>query len=399
LLSSITLVNALPSLVLNAFLAITVAAALVIDLSGRFVGWRAAAVSIAAAVCLPALAAEGQLFYPRFLMFDLQSGLLVASGFMIIVACASLLWRHGRFVRVIVAVGAAVASGAVVDPAATSALVSWVVPGAATLLLLLPVHLAYVIYELQREALRSESERAELAQKLTLASAELLEQRNRESLSLVAAGISHEINNPLTYAMGNIELLRELELPLRDEVRDALGSVEHGLRSISAVVSRIRSLFKESGTIAEPVALREAVQAAISASQKGGALNVPVANRIPEDVAAVANPADIYIVAVNLIRNASEACRDSQSDCVEVAYETDGSDAAIVVRDHGVGMSPDQVRRCFDPFYSTKSDAGGMGVGLALCRVIAERTGSSIDVDSTPGRGTTVHFWIRSREE
>lgn len=68
----------------------------------------------------------------------------------------------------------------------------------------------------------------------------------------------------------------------------------------------------------------------------------------------------------------------------------------IWVSDTGVGMDREEIRKATDPFYSTKSDRGGMGVGLALVQAIAERTGAKLQIESTPGEGTTVRYRLRT---
>lgn len=88
----------------------------------------------------------------------------------------------------------------------------------------------------------------------------------------------------------------------------------------------------------------------------------------------------------NLVANAIEACRSG--DSIEVCASLEGGDFMLQVLDTGVGMPPETLARCTDPFFTTKAD--GFGIGLALCRELVERAGGRLDVASRVGAGTRV---------
>jgi two-component system C4-dicarboxylate transport sensor histidine kinase DctB len=95
-------------------------------------------------------------------------------------------------------------------------------------------------------------------------------------------------------------------------------------------------------------------------------------------------------VVVNLILNALDAVEGRGDGRVSVTVESDGVEARLVVRDTGVGISPDILPRVAEPFFSTKSAAEGLGIGLSICKAILAEFGGKLSVASALGRGTTV---------
>ena len=102
----------------------------------------------------------------------------------------------------------------------------------------------------------------------------------------------------------------------------------------------------------------------------------------------VANSLEMEQVLVNLIRNAIQA--SAAGGWVAVRLEPEPEFVRLTIADRGFGMDEAQIARMFDPFYSTRQEQGGMGLGLSIVYGIVKRQGGDIDVRSNPGQGTTV---------
>jgi signal transduction histidine kinase/CheY-like chemotaxis protein len=246
------------------------------------------------------------------------------------------------------------------------------------------------------------------------------------SLGAVAAGIAHEINNPLTYVCGNVEFLTteiaNLRQLLADEsravplqaVRDGLGNLEELVRDVqqgAADVARIvrdLSVFARRDGKGHVCDVVERMQWALRVSNSAIARHARI-ERIfrPVPLAAV-DEGRLGQVFLNILLNAAYAMRDTdrKTNVLTVTIELDpgllpvaqaalgAAPAAgsafirIAIADTGVGMTADVLRRIFDPFFTTKPQGAGSGLGLAVCQQLVADMGGDISVTSEPGVGS-----------
>ena len=132
-----------------------------------------------------------------------------------------------------------------------------------------------------------------------------------------------------------------------------------------------------------------------SADYRESPLAAEASRRLVEMIAKEGDPAEVLLnptelgqVVVNLIANAIQASKPG--DGVRVGVETADHAVRVVVEDHGCGMTDEQSARLFDPFFTTRLQQGGTGLGLSLVYGIVQDHGGTIDVQSTPGEGTTI---------
>jgi signal transduction histidine kinase len=220
------------------------------------------------------------------------------------------------------------------------------------------------------------------------------------ALGTLAAGIAHEINNPLTFIAGNAELLGDALAGLAPrlppdataEAQAMLRDIGAGTERIKGVVQQLLALAKDDQAAAAPVDVRGLVDVSLAMAGhhlKHRAQVVRDFDEVPPVFASAARLGQVYL---NLNDNAAQAIPAGAADAnqVRVAIRAAAERVVVEIVDTGVGMPPDVLARIFDPFFTTKDAGHGTGLGLSISQGIVEELGGTIDVASTPGHGTTV---------
>ena len=206
----------------------------------------------------------------------------------------------------------------------------------------------------------------------------------------LAAGIAHEINNPLG---GMINAARALRAGGLDDAKRAeyLALVEDGLERVRAIVQKILQ-FRPRPFEPRPVALRDAVdQAAAFLEHRTKAKEVAIRNELPADLPPVdGDPLELQQAFLNILMNAVDAC--VMGEGMVTVYHRASADGAlwVSVADNGCGMDEDELARCLDPFFSTKDVGEGTGLGLAVAHNIVSNHGGKVEIESRRGQGSTV---------
>lgn len=222
----------------------------------------------------------------------------------------------------------------------------------------------------------------------------LFESERLASLGRLAAGVGHEINNPLVYMTLGLDRVSEhlASAGAPDEVREALADARDGARRIQKVVEGLRasSRRREERASLDP---RELVRSALKVTGP----QVRHAARVEEALEPVPNVAgeEAALVQVigNLLVNAGQAVAARRTGLGEVAVRTalqPSGEVAIEIRDDGIGLSPDELRRLGEPYFTTRARSGGLGLGLFVTRGILAAHGGRLDVESIKGTGTTM---------
>ncbi|MCC6333907.1 MAG: response regulator [Myxococcales bacterium] len=214
------------------------------------------------------------------------------------------------------------------------------------------------------------------------------------ALGVVAAGIAHELRNPLTSVSLCLQLARQLlkEKPFEDEQRQAADrNLVDATRAVEAIIEITAAM--ELSTRQREVAsidLKETVELAIR-SVLG---EVKARGRLVKELSEVprirASRTQVGQVVLNLLINAAQALDEARrsTNVVKVSLKQEGPSIVLKVSDTGAGIPEEVLGRIFDPFFTTKQD-GGTGLGLAISRQIVNELGGAIDVDTVPGQGTT----------
>jgi PAS domain S-box-containing protein len=228
---------------------------------------------------------------------------------------------------------------------------------------------------------REEAERAALA----------LAARRAEKLAAIgtlAAGLAHELNNPIGIMSSRIEVMLMEADTLPESMREDLVVLHRQAQRVARITQGLLTFARTSTGERQPVDLnhvvRETLLLAESQITKQG-VNVAVA--LAPDLPPILGDADtLQQVMLNLVTNARDAVGSGGEIRIVTAVRESDQRIELVVADTGRGIAPEDLTRIFDPFFTTK--AAGTGLGLSLTHGIVREHGGTIDVESTPGRGT-----------
>jgi len=235
--------------------------------------------------------------------------------------------------------------------------------------------------ESERERRHRERERAEV-ERLVL-------------VGQLAAGVAHEVNNPLAFVKSNLcfleqEMLREGVLD-RDETLDVLAETQQGVLRIQQIIADLRRFSREAGRSPEPGRPEEAMQEALRLASLRlhslGGVVLEVDDALPT---VQLGQRQLVQVLVNLLLNAADAVESatpSRRACIVLkAWQVEGS-VRVAVEDNGTGISEEVRARLFTPFFTTKPPGKGTGLGLALCREYVCQAGGTLVAENRPEGG------------
>ncbi len=244
-------------------------------------------------------------------------------------------------------------------------------------------------------ALRDISERKRIDE-------ELAQTRRLESVGRMAAGIAHDFNNLLTVLAGNLELILQStsDDSIRGLARPALEAAETG----AFLNRRLLSLGRKRRTSVRPINLNDRISESFGLIQRGVGQQISIQLDLAADLwLAAADTAELDSAVLNLVLNS----RDAMPHGGEIRIQTRnqrieetlarsrpglraGDFVCLVVADSGEGMQEDVLRRALDPFFTTKPEGDGAGLGLSAIDNFVKEAGGFVSIESRPGAGTTV---------
>lgn len=266
---------------------------------------------------------------------------------------------------------------------------------------------------------RKSGELAEANLKLVERQKQLVQAEKLASMGQLVSGIAHEINNPIQFIQGNMQILREAIrdiLPLldeketregglriarlpypffRDQVQVLLKDMGEGAGRIGNIVRDLKTFARrDEGRLDEKVDVNRVVETAtrlVHNKIKRHRLEMNLADGLPPLTGSMVQ---LEQVVVNTLINAAEAVEDRPDACIGIItrLENGGRQVRLSISDNGPGMTEEIKDRLFDPFFTTKQRIGGTGLGMSITYGIIEEHGGSIEVDTRLGEGTTFHY-------
>jgi len=227
------------------------------------------------------------------------------------------------------------------------------------------------------------------------------------SIGELAAGIAHEINNPLAIMMEEAGWMGDL---LEDEEAKGLGPLDELTRAIhqikkqgircKEITQKLLSFARRTDLQAETVQLNDIVEVVINLSQQRAKYgNVSIVANLSQNLPMVTvSPSEMEQVLLNLINNSLDAI-NSNGGVIDVWTYCDGESVLLDLEDNGPGIPQAILPRVFDPFFTTKPVGQGTGLGLSICYGIVKKLGGEITVTSTVGKGTAFHIRIPKAQQ
>jgi signal transduction histidine kinase len=252
--------------------------------------------------------------------------------------------------------------------------------------------------------------------KLDEATQRLMQSEKLASLGELAAGVAHEINNPVGYVSSNLHTLqkylgifdRVLDAPevnnsdmaalkqkhkyafIRDEVHTLMNETLEGLARVKTIIQDLKDFARTNATAYSVAAdihigLKSTLNIARNQLKNRAEVSLFLGN-LPM---VECSPSQIDQVFLNLIVNAAQAMPEGKLGHIQIRSDCDEEKVWIEIEDNGQGMPPAVLEKIFDPFFTTKGPGKGTGLGLSVSRSIIQQHGGKLEVHSTVGVGTT----------
>ena len=225
---------------------------------------------------------------------------------------------------------------------------------------------------------------------LKAAQDQILRTRRLAALGSLGAGVAHELNNPLTAVTGLLAVLRK-ELGQDSAHATTIQQIQEQARRVTKIVADLRQFADQERTVlGKRFCLKGPVESALELyseqiEQRKIRVSTDMGDRVPD---AQGDPVQIQQVVAHLVQNAVQAM-PSGGDLRIALSEVAGDALKLTVTDSGRGIPAEMRERIFDPFFSTKDQAAGVGLGLSISHSIVEAHHGRILVESAPGKGAT----------
>jgi signal transduction histidine kinase len=214
------------------------------------------------------------------------------------------------------------------------------------------------------------------------------------SIGRLAAGVAHEINNPLAIIGEKAGLIKDILSfekghPKQDKLITLVDSIQTSVERCGAITKRLLGFARHVEVRVEPVSLSAIIRDVLAFLYREASYrSITVTTDIPEDLPDfVTDHGKLQQIFLNLVNNAFSALSDGGTLEIRARLESDQA-VVVTVQDDGCGIPEADMERIFEPFFSTKKDKGGTGLGLSITYGLVQEIGGTIQVESEMGRGT-----------
>jgi two-component system NtrC family sensor kinase len=228
----------------------------------------------------------------------------------------------------------------------------------------------------------------------------LLQSEKQASVGRLAAGVAHEINNPLTGVLAYTHMLLRRK-DLADDIRSDLTTIAESTERVRKIVKGLLDFSRQTRLDPEPSDVNKLVRSTIAIMEnqalvKGVGLRFDPGENLPM---VTLDRNQMQSVLLNMIINALDASEPGDNINIYTATGLSASESGkkgveITIADNGCGISPENLDKLFDPFFTTKEVGQGTGLGLSVSFGIVQRHGGTIRVQSEPGKGTRFFIWL-----
>jgi PAS domain S-box-containing protein len=230
-------------------------------------------------------------------------------------------------------------------------------------------------------------EEIHMKQKLEKTQLQLLQSEKMASLGKLAAGVAHQLNNPL----GSITLYAKLlleEYELESGMEDDLRLILRDSQRCRDTVRELLEFARQKRQFMKPLDISQAVGSCLFLIEKQSLFqNIEIRKQLPEDMPSIVGDSQqLNHVFMNILINAAQAMEGSGT--IAIASSSTGDRIVITIRDNGPGIAEKDLEHIFEPFFTTKEEGQGTGLGLSVVYTIIENHGGTITARSEPGQGT-----------
>ena len=242
-----------------------------------------------------------------------------------------------------------------------------------------------------------------MVRRLREASTRLVHVEKLASMGTLAAGVAHEINNPLAFVSSNLEYVEDelRRVPGLDPAKiagllEAIADARDGARRMRTIVRDMRLFGGNGEENPGRLDLRPLLESSINLASSHLLDKARLVRDYGEVPEVLGIPHRLGQVFLNLLVNAAQAIRvgSSETNVIQVRTRVERGKAVIEVIDTGEGIRPEHLKRLFDPFFTTKPVGEGTGLGLSICHGIVAALGGSMEVESNLGAGSTFRVLL-----
>ena len=261
-----------------------------------------------------------------------------------------------------------------------------------------PIELDHLLGKIKQayDKIRREEEKLREAEFREKMEQQMIATERLASLGTLAAGVAHEINNPLAIikeSAGWMKLILNkeefAEIPRKQDFDMALDKIEKGVERAKRITLKLLGFARKGDSVLAEVDLKELAGEAIQlVGREAANREIEIVRKmdVPENT-IWSDPYQLRQVLLNLITNAIHATESGGK--ITIKLEVTGENVALIVQDTGQGIPKENLEKIFEPFFSTKSPGEGTGLGLFVTRGIVEKLGGTIEVESQLGNGTS----------
>ncbi len=265
-------------------------------------------------------------------------------------------------------------------------------------------------------------------EQLKMAQAKLVDSEKMASLGQLTAGVAHEINNPINFVASNVKPLEldihdifevlnryenidpnndiasqlqsiddfknEIDVPyIAEEIRSLLAGIKEGAQRTADIVKNLKNFVRLDQSNLVQANLNEGIESTLVLIRNTFPQNLVIKKELGDIGKIECSPGKINQVFMNIISNAVQAIRDKDYSNGEVPTlslrtTTNGKDVHITIKDNGIGMSDEVLKKIYEPFFTTKGVGEGTGLGMSIVKGIIDSHNGSLTVHSKPGKGS-----------